>query len=164
MPELRWLDGYSGETIDELLALEGECRIDSIILAIHQAFDQKNAREGEDALSVEERIVVAIEALQAEVNNGGFQQFFVNSSKEFAPIMVAALTRVGCPQRAEITQRAIDALHLSGVSVEAIDAAMTDVEDEEELDKCDELYFASSEDTDAQLFAFIKANKNSIKF
>jgi len=29
MPELQWLDGYSGQTVDELIALEGKYRIDS---------------------------------------------------------------------------------------------------------------------------------------
>jgi hypothetical protein len=41
MPDLKWLDSYSGQTADQLLALEGEYRIDSLVLAFEQALDQK---------------------------------------------------------------------------------------------------------------------------
>jgi hypothetical protein len=103
MPELRWLDGYSGETVDELLALEGKHRTDSLVLAFEQAIDQKAARVGEHNLSDEECIILAIEALEREVNNGGYGQFFVNSSREYAPKIVQ-----GCLQTAEITQKALN--------------------------------------------------------
>jgi len=107
MSDLKWLDGYSGQTVDELLLLEAECRIDSLVLAFEQAVDQKAARLGVDALSGEERIILAIEALEREVNNGGYGQFFLNSSREFAPTIVRALALIGCPKTAAITQRAI---------------------------------------------------------
>jgi hypothetical protein len=107
MPDLQWLDGYRGESVDQLIALEGKCRTDSLVLAFEQAMDQKAARVGEDKLRPEERIILAIEALEREVNNGGCGQFFVNSSREYAPIIVDALRRIGCPKTAEITQRAL---------------------------------------------------------
>jgi hypothetical protein len=122
MSNLKWLDGYSGQTVAELLSLEGECRIDSLVLAFEQAVDQKGQREGTEALSAEERMVLAIEALEREVNNGGYHQFFVNSSREFVGIIVRALVRINCPKTAEITQRAID-------------AAMADEKSEEELNE-----------------------------
>src|SRR5215472_14129753 len=112
MADLKWLDGYSGQTIDQLVALEGEYRIDSLVTAFHEALDQKAARDGEESLSGEERVVLAIEALEREVNNGGFRQFFENSSQEYAPMIVQALERIGCARTAAITQEAIDALHL----------------------------------------------------
>ena len=51
MPDLKWLDSYSGQTINELLALEGECRIDSLVLAFEEALDQKAARNRDGSLS-----------------------------------------------------------------------------------------------------------------
>jgi hypothetical protein len=48
MPDLNWLDGYSGESVDELIALEGTYRTDSLVLAFEQAMDQKAARVGEN--------------------------------------------------------------------------------------------------------------------
>ncbi len=70
MPDLQWLDRYSGETVDELLALEGKYRIDSLVLAFEQAIDQKAARVGGEYLTDVERIILAVEALEREVNNG----------------------------------------------------------------------------------------------
>ncbi len=86
MSDLKFLKDYSGQTVEQLLALEGECRIDSLVLAFEQAVDQKAVREGAGAVNVEERVILAVEALEREVNNGGYEQFFLNSTLEFAPI------------------------------------------------------------------------------
>ena len=53
-----WLDGYSGQTTDELIALEGEYRTDSLVLAFEQALMAK------DELTDEEKVVLAVEALE----------------------------------------------------------------------------------------------------
>jgi hypothetical protein len=87
MPDLKWLDGYSGQTTNELLVLEGGCRIDSLVLVFEEALNQKVARNGDGGLTTEERVVLAIEALEREVNNGGYRLFFV-------PIIVQALERI----------------------------------------------------------------------
>jgi uncharacterized protein DUF4375 len=163
MSDLKFLKEYSGQTVEQLLALEGEYRIDSLVEAFEQAINQKAAREGTGAVNVEERIILAIEGLEREVNNGGYAQFFVNSSNEFAPIIVEALLGIGCPKTAEITQRAINALHLPDLNVEAIEAVMETAEDiEDELNECDSAYYAAGEDIPGQLFTFIKTNKGVI--
>ncbi len=164
MSELKWLKEYSGQTVDELLSLEGEYRIDSLVVAFQQAIDQKAALDGDDALSAEERIILAVEALETEVNNGGYTQFFLNASQKNAPTIVAALVRIGCPITAEITQRAIDALHLPSLTGETIEAAMADDEmNEDDLNECDGSYYNSGEDIAGQLFAFVKKNKDAIR-
>ncbi len=163
MPDLKWLDRYSGQTVDELLRLEGGYRVDSLVVAFEQGLDQKSTREGDGALSAEERIILAIEALEREVNNGGYRQFFLNSSCEFAPMIVDALMRIGCPRTAQVTQRAIDALHLSTLSPEAIDAALGGENVEDELNECDALYYQAGEGIAGHLFAFIKASRAKIR-
>jgi hypothetical protein len=164
MSELRWLDNYSGQTVDELLSLEGEYRTDSLIVALHQAVEQKWAREGDDSLSMEERMIPAIQALEREVNNGGYEQFFINSSNEYASMIVEALVRIECLRTAEITQSAIDALHLSSLTVETISAAMASGNaDVDAMSECDNSYFNSGEDIGGRLFSFIKRNKDAIR-
>jgi hypothetical protein len=37
MTESKWLDQYSGESAEQLIALAGEYRIDSILVAFEQA-------------------------------------------------------------------------------------------------------------------------------
>jgi hypothetical protein len=162
---LKWLKEYSGQTVDELLALERDYRVDSLVTAFHQAIDQKIARDGEGSLSAEETLVIAIEALEMEVNNGGYALFFTGWSKQYAPGIVAALTRIRCPQTATITQKAIDALKLTALTVEAIDAAMTaeDKDRDRILDECDQRYYRSGEDIAKSLFAFIRSNRDAIR-
>jgi hypothetical protein len=165
MADAKWLDGYSGQTVEQLIALEGEYRVDSLVLAFEQALQQKTAGAGTQGLSAEERTILAVEALEREVNNGGFGQFFANSSREFVPLIVASLQQIGCTQTAEITQKAVLALHLSGSNAEAIGTAMAEDNEERdaELDQCDELYDEAAEDIAGLLFAFIKAHKGAIK-
>lgn len=79
MSEPKWLD-YAGQTTDELLALAGEYRIDSLVCAFDEALGRKELAFGMDGLTPEERVVLAAEALEREVNNGGFDQLFVNVS------------------------------------------------------------------------------------
>ncbi|MGD0120861.1 MAG: DUF4375 domain-containing protein [Candidatus Binatus sp.] len=165
MANLKFLYKYSGQTIEQLLSLESEYRIDSLVEVFEQAVNKKIARDGESAISAEERVILAVEGLEREVNNGGYSLFFENSTREFVPIIVQALGRIGCPKTAEITQRAIDSLHLPTLGVEAIDAVLTNGEfSEEELNECDRLYYQGAENISGQLFAFIKTNKNAIAF
>lgn len=163
--KLGWLDGYSGQTVEELLALEGKYRIDSLVAAFEQAISQKATRDESQALSDEERTVVAVEALEREVNNGGYNQFFANVPL-FASTIVDSLQRISCKKTANITQRAIKALGVSELTAEAIDAAMA-MENEERLAKlgrCNDSYYKCTESIAERLFAFIKSNKTSITF
>ena len=93
MRKLDWLDGYNGQSIEELIALERTHRTDSLVIALEQAMDQKAARLGEESLTEEERFILAIEALEHEVNNGGYGQFFVNSSREYTPVIAETFWR-----------------------------------------------------------------------
>ncbi len=165
MPELQWLDGYGGQTVDDLIALEGRCRIDSLVLAFEQAMDQKAARVGDDKLSAEERVILAVEALEREVNNGGYGQFFVNSSREYAPSIVDALRRICCPKTAEITQNALTIVQKTPMTDEEIENGTWEENEERQdsLGECDSLYFERPENIEESLFAFIKANRAKIE-
>jgi hypothetical protein len=116
-------------------------------------------------LSAEEVVILAIEALEREVNNGGYEQFFTNSSKEYASVIIDALNRIGCVQVADLTNRAISALAIKGaLTVDAIDHAMRSEHGErmEKLSKYDEQYFHLRTDLAESLFEFIKSNRAKI--
>lgn len=159
-----FLDRYSGQSVDELLALENEYRVDSIVLAFEEAVLRKAERIGMDSLSEAERTILAVEALEREVNNGGYDQFFFNSSCQYASIIVEALERIGCPKTAKITQGAIDALDAPDLTVETIERIIQS-DDEERREKhgeCDEDFYDYEEDLAECLFLFIKKNKETI--
>jgi hypothetical protein len=164
MPDPQWLDGYSGESVDELIALEGKYRTDSLVLAFEQAMNQKAARVGDGKLTVQERVILAVEALEREVNNGGYGQFFVNTP-EYAPVIVDALRRIGCSQTAEITQRALAIVQKSPMTDEQIQNGTWEEDEERQaaLGECDSLYFDGPENIEESLFAFINASRAKIE-
>ena len=166
MAPLLWFE-YSDESPDALFALAGTHRVDSIVVAFEQAIDQKAARAGEGALSVAERDVLVIEALEREVNNGGYHQFFLNSSREYAGEAVPALTRIGCHRTAAITQRALAALAPgTPLTPEGLEEEMLreDEARDAQLDACDQAYYAAEEDIAAALFAYLQANRDDLRF
>jgi hypothetical protein len=112
-----------------------------------------------------ERIVLAVEAMEREVNNGGYLQFFSNSSIEFTPILVKSLQRIHCPKTAQLTQQAINVLGLTGaVTIENIDKAIRgdNKQSDEQLIECDRKYYQNEEDIAGQLFIFLKNNQIKI--
>ncbi|MGI9235258.1 MAG: DMP19 family protein [Woeseiaceae bacterium] len=155
-----FLESYDGQSTDELIALEEKFEIVSIVLAFEAALQTK------DNLSKAERVVLSVEAIEREVNNGGFNQFFVNSSREFAPYAVESLNVIGCPQTAELCQKAVDLLGVEDLfDSDALDDAACDADDDlmEQFNALDETYYAGAEEPIAvKLFEFIKRNKKDI--
>jgi hypothetical protein len=78
MTEKEWLDERGGRNIEQLIALELTHRIDSIVVAIEDALMAKSE------VTEAEQVVLTVEAMEREVNNGGFEQFFLNSSNQSA--------------------------------------------------------------------------------
>ena len=109
-----------------------------------------------DKLSVPERVFVSVWELEAEVNNGGFQQYFLNGSGRIAPHAVAALRAVRAEAMAKIVERAFLAVdqdipwlndverrsRLSGLTPGAADA----------LDRLDREFYAYPDNLTALLF------------
>jgi len=156
---------YSGETTDELLDYPAQGQRDSLVRAFEEGLQRKALRTGERALSKEERIVLAVRALDREVNNGGYDQFFRNTSKNFAPEIVQSLARIGCRRTAKITQKAMSALRVAPLTVARIDAAMKETNGERtrQLERCDELFYRTPQGISRRLFAFVKSNRNRIR-
>ena len=94
---------YSGETPEELFSYPAEGQTDELVQAFREGIQQKRERKGDKTLTDEERVVLAVTALEQEVKNGGYDQFFRNESRRFAPVIVQFLKRIGCHQEAKIT-------------------------------------------------------------
>ena len=165
MADLKWLDGYAGETIEELIEMAGEYHIDSLLVVLEEALNQKAAEVGEQYLSDEERIVLAVEALVREVNNGGYAQFFATSSGQYTAIIVDSLLSIGCQETANITSGAINALGTEDFSPEALEASLESENEErnEQLEECDGLFSGAGEDIASQLFGFVRAHQDAIQ-
>ena len=149
MSELRWLPEYSGETTSELIALERAFRKDSVIAAFEQALEEKAHRIGGiGLLTGEERVVLAVVALEREVNNGGYDQFLLNTNGELVEEADGALERIGRGDLARLTRRAID-IAKSHVRSQADLPSADGVEADSE-------YYQVAGDLAEPLFEFIK--------
>ncbi len=71
-----------------------------------------------------EHVLLAVLALLREVGNGEFAQFFVNSSRQFAPTIVASLRRIDCPDVAALAEQALAALGADPVTPDSVLAAI----------------------------------------
>jgi hypothetical protein len=157
---------YSRQTLEELLSLEGKTRTDFLVMACEDAIQQKIVRVGKENLTQAEITVVAVEALEREVNNGGYDQFFVNSSRNFVWTIVDSLKRIGCEKTARITDQAIAALGITDLTPEAIEKVMAkeSIKRRKKFNQCNDAYYQSGESIEDGIFGFIKANKAGIKF
>src|ERR1700749_4896795 len=84
--------------------------------------------------SVPQKVFSSIWAVESEVNNGGFSQYFLNDSCETAAFVAEAMDTIGAPRTAEICRRAIVAAFPSGLPFdpESISAAAVEFSDETE--------------------------------
>jgi hypothetical protein len=160
--EKKWLEAYDGQTIAEILALKHDFRIDSLVLAVEQAIQN---RPGDD-LSETEKVVLAVEGMEREVNNGGYHQFFCNLSGEFTFFLVHALEEIKCPITASISAEAIAALDLPETFDHdmIIDVALALPDSGwDALHKLDKRYYQNPEDIAQRLFDYIELHQSEIR-
>lgn len=157
MADDKWFDNKEKLPILELVELDKEYRIDSLISAVEEVI-QKKERTGKK-LCEEEVLVLAIEAMEQEVNNGGFAQFFANDSWIFASSIGDYLQRIRAVETSELAKRAVKVLDVSDLTQkDEIDAALENGGVLEKLEELDGRYFEASENIERLLFDFIKEN------
>ena len=122
---------------------------------------------GEDmsVLSKEERIFYITQMLEMEVNNGGFSQFFYNSSGDFSNELVGAFIAIGANATAAICQKAISAFGCDipvdrNKREEMLDELESDVIDEI-LEECDSAFCDYEDDLNQLNYNFAIKNKES---
>lgn len=159
----KFLESYKGQSADQLIALSSGYRIDSLVLAFEQALEQKKASGKK--LSQPETDILAIEAMEREINNGGYRQFFTNAPGAYAAVLPSALERIGCPLAAKIAGEALSSLKISGpVTAAKVESAVAKLDDKTaaELGKLDARYFQNTEPIAEKLFAYIQAKRKEI--
>ena len=68
----------------------------------------REAKFGFDALTEAEKVVFCLDKLEQEVNNGGFEQYFRNSSGDNAAVTPSALRALGASQIASVVEKALE--------------------------------------------------------
>jgi hypothetical protein len=112
--------------------------------------------------SLPQQVFSAIWAVESEVNNGGFSQYFLNSSAESASFVVEALETIGAPKTASICNRAIATAFPAGLpaTVETIRSAAADFPNEilKSLETLDQEFFAYPHNLTNLLFAYVSGH------
>jgi hypothetical protein len=74
-----------------------------------EAFDDLsfNSKKEFDAAAPQVQVAYCIHKLESEVNNGGFHQFFLNSSGEYVPETLRALNAIGAVTTRDLLERAV---------------------------------------------------------
>ncbi|MBQ8518646.1 MAG: DUF4375 domain-containing protein [Agathobacter sp.] len=90
--------------MDDLLALDDDNFFDAIECVCEDAVYDINAPE----LTEAQIFVYSLNRFEAEVNNGGLCQFFVNSSSECAPYISKALDAIGANDLKTLFDRFIE--------------------------------------------------------
>jgi Domain of unknown function (DUF4375) len=91
--------GIQGETANELFSYPPKDQEVSLVQAFREGIQWKAARKGKRAVSDEEQSVLAVTALEQEVNNGGYDQFL----SKFVPGICCDCRRVAIACRLQET-------------------------------------------------------------
>jgi hypothetical protein len=101
----------------------------------------------------------SIWAVESEVNNGGFSQYFLNSSAEAAAFVAEALDTIGAPKTADICRRAVEGAYPGGLPATAneISTAAADFSQEvlAKLDALDGEFLSYPHDLTDLLFGYV---------
>jgi hypothetical protein len=118
------------------------------------------------ALSPPERVFRAVWELEAEVNNGGFHQYFWNSSGTLVPDAAGALRAIGASKMSKIVEQAIEAVgHDIDWSDDSVRRATLDAlapAAVATLDEFDEAFFAYPDDLTTLLCKYVSEHRKEI--
>ena len=136
------------------------------VIAMTEHLDNKT-QCGNDmsVLSEAERIFYITQTLEMEVNNGGFSQFFYNSSGNFSNELVRAFTAIGANATAAICQKAVAAFGRDiPVDRDEREDMLDELESEEIdeiLEECDGAFYDYEDDLNELNYNFVMKNKES---
>jgi hypothetical protein len=130
-----------------------------ILISLSESDKTQFGKQDFASQSTPQKVFSSIWALESEVNNGGFSQYFLNNSCETAPFVAEALDSIGAPRTADICRRAITTAFPAGLpnSPDAISAAASEFSDEvmQNLGSLDNEFFAYPHNLTDLLFAFV---------
>ena len=118
-----------------------------------------------EKLNKYERVIFITQTLEQEVNNGGFSQFFYNSSGDFSNELLDVFTQIGATKTAKICKKAISVFNGKvpldrGEREELLD----NMKIETILDKCDDAFYAYEDNLEKLNYEYIIKNRDYFNF
>ena len=120
-----------------------------------------------DKLSEQQKQFYFNQCLEREVNNGGFNQYFSNSSGDYAHLTVQSLKTIGANKTAKILKEAIDQFPDQAVPKERTkrQQVLETIEDKANpfWDKLDQKFYKYEDDLNKLNMEFVKNNKENFE-
>ncbi len=151
--------------LEKVLASE---RIDVAVMEIGTYLNFKsNYGEKLGKLNDSQKILFYVEALEFEVNNGGFDQFYFNSNGDFSNEIPKALKQIGAFKTAELVKKANAVFNQELVPIKRNKRQniMEKIADQSEViwNQCDEEFYSNEENLSQLLFEFVLAHKTDFE-
>jgi Domain of unknown function (DUF4375) len=150
----KFFSGIATGAMNDFIALDGEFRRDSLIMALCAALRSQSDDEARD-LSPEETTVVAVNSLEEAVNSGGYAEFITQSPDQVG-VIVQCLIEIGEKDVAELTARA---LAVPGVAkfMKTLTRPGADLSDtaRNALEQIDEIYYERQFAMEDKLWDFV---------
>ena len=156
-----------GKTVAEVMKHRGSATDVELDANIGFVLLDKEERKGLQAFTQPERYVYAVEGMVREVNNGGWSQFFGNSSGALAADLVPALKAIGAAKGVAIAERALGIFgkpkSLSDEDRSAHLARITGNYEKSLWDELDGEYYDNAEDYEGMIIAYIANNLEAFR-
>ena len=131
-----------------------------LLAQLSDAIEKRVAHVGYSGLSIEEKTVYVVSWLEAELNNGGFDQYFFNSAADNARDVPDALVRVGADQLAKLVTEVNALFPPPGPSPERAtrQRQLDRLASRVELDDFDDRFYRNPENLEHLVAAFARAH------
>jgi len=151
--------------LEKVLKIE---RRDMVVMKIDTYLNSKSEYgENIEKLNPSQRTFLFVENLEREINNGGFNQFYFNSSGDFSQETVNALLEIGAKKTAEIVKKANSEFKNGTVPKDRIERQneleLIEEKAEENWNKCDLEFYEYQDNLTELLIAFVIKNKSEFK-
>lgn len=147
---------YNNMSLQQLKALSEEELEEAVNAVLYYNADSEET----DRYNAAQLTVITVKAFDSEVQNGGLCQFFVNSSRNYAPFLVDSLHSIGAHRTADLYQKFVEDNHINvnDLSFFAI-SSLDEFEEKNKMapfDDFDEIYYECYENIDGRLMQYVR--------
>jgi Domain of unknown function (DUF4375) len=151
--------------IEEILKMDDETS--ALIQLDTELNSLSNYGDDLDKLNYSQKIFLFVENLEREVNNGGFHQFFFNSSGDYTHETIKALEAIGALKTVKIVEKSISVWPGQKVPGDREERQNLLEQVEKEgipiWEQCDSDFFKYEDKIGTLLLEFVKRNKTDFK-
>lgn len=85
---------------------------EELVLKVFEYINDKVEKGVNESITLSQQFLFAIYLLEAEINNGGFNQFYFNKNPRLAELAIEGFNLFGAPKYAELTKKSLEVYNL----------------------------------------------------